>query len=261
MANPIDLIESKIKEIIESSAALFPWMDEHAISVHRLVEAFQTFINSESEDQKNLPNRFNIFMHPQECAKWKAEPDWENAIIHTLTDTAQELGRKFENAPSLQLISSTALNYSEILIEPVYPNDELGETNAVPINNDGVLSRSPLEIPVKARLILENEKSFPLTRRVTNLGRRSTNHLVVNDLRVSRTHAQIRYVNGGFMIFDIGSSGGTYINGERISQFRLRSGDVISLAGVKMIFAIDEPGTDTKPRHITTDMKPTTDQG
>ena len=262
MSNPIDLIESKIKEIIESSATLFPWMDEHAVSAHRLVEAFQSFINSTEDDmQQLLPTRFNIVMSPQECSRWKNQPDWENAILHTLSDTAHELGCKFEHTPVLALTGDPSLNYSEVYIEAVTPLEPLGETNAVPISQEKLLARSPGEFPMKAGLILENESIYMISHRVTNIGRRSTNHLVLNDLRVSRTHAQIRFVNAGFIIFDIGSSGGTYINGERITQAHLRSGDVISLAGVKMIFTIDESAGDTKPGIHTTDMKTASDQG
>ncbi len=257
----MDLLESKIKEIIESSAAVFPWMDEHAISVHRLVEAFQAFINSLDGNQQILPNRLSISMSPQECVKWKDEPDWEFAIAHTLIDTSKELGLKFENPPTLNLVPNPAFNYSEIAIEAVYPVEPIGITNVVPISPEALLARAPAGIPVRAALILENETVFPIEQRVTNIGRRSTNHLVISDLRVSRGHAQIRYVNGSFIIFDTGSSGGTFINGERISQYRLRSGDVISLAGVKLIFTIDEPGDNTRPRQHTTDMKISNDQG
>jgi len=98
------------------------------------------------------------------------------------------------------------------------------------------------------------KKSTPSNRAVTNIGRRSTNHLVVSDLRVSRNHAQVRLVNGRYMIFDAGSTGGTYINGERIQQSTLRPGDVISLAGVKLIFVVDERDDETNP--IRTDTRP-----
>ena len=261
MANPIDLIESKIKEIIESSASLFPWMDEHAISVHRLVEAFQTFINSQDDTQTELPTRFNIFMNPAECAKWTAQADWENAIIHTLTDTANELGRKFDRPFSIKLSPSSVMGYSDVVIEPESIDSDPGLTNAVPIKTAASPDHAQGGLRTHAGLIMEDEKVFPLNRTVTNIGRRSTNHLVLNDLRVSRTHAQIRYVNDHFIIFDIGSTGGTYINGERIQQHHLRPGDVISLAGAKLIFVVDESTSETRPGTTTPETKSPTRSG
>ncbi|HBF41207.1 MAG TPA: hypothetical protein DDW19_05400 [Anaerolineaceae bacterium] len=254
MANPIDLIESKIKEIIESSVLLFPWMDEHAISVHRLVEAFQTFINNRDESSGELPAQFVIYMNPTECSRWKSQAEWESAISHTLIDTAREVGLKFDRPLSIQLIPSSALNYYEVQIDRSVETVDPGLTNAVPVEIHEPIEKKGGAQPSQAGLILENEKIYSLNRAVTNIGRRSTNHLVVSDLRVSRNHAQVRLVNGRYMIFDAGSTGGTYINGERIQQSTLRPGDVISLAGVKLIFVVDERDDETNP--IRTDTRP-----
>jgi pSer/pThr/pTyr-binding forkhead associated (FHA) protein len=90
---------------------------------------------------------------------------------------------------------------------------------------------------------------------VINIGRKNTNHIVVNDLRVSRTHAQIRKVKADYVIFDVGSSGGTFINANRIDQHILRPGDVISLAGYTMIFTIDQMPTGETQRNITSEIK------
>ena len=247
MANPIDLLESKIKEIVEGSAALFPWMDGQALSARRLVEAFQTYIHQRPEGSGEFPAAFVISMHPAELTRWTSQPDWEGAIIHTLSDTARELGLKSDRPFSIQLVSNPTLNLSEIRIEQDFKMQEAGLTHAVPIESSSLQVRNHPAISVNAELILDDEKVFPLTRTVTNIGRRSTNHLVLNDLRVSRMHAQIRYVNGEFILFDIGSSGGTFINGERIQQHHLRCGDVISLAGVKLIFITEETEGNTKP--------------
>lgn len=247
MANPIDLLESKIKEIVEGSAALFPWMDGQALSARRLVEAFQTYIHQRPEERGGSPAAFRITMNPTELARWTSQPDWEGAIVHTLTDTARELGQKLDRPFSIQLIPNPSLALSEIQIEPDFKIGEAGLTHAVPIEPGNLQVRNQPGLSVHAELILEDERAYPLTRTVTNIGRRSTNHLVLNDLRVSRMHAQIRYVNNEFIIFDIGSSGGTFINGERIQQHHLRCGDVISLAGVKLIFVTEETEGNTKP--------------
>jgi pSer/pThr/pTyr-binding forkhead associated (FHA) protein len=96
-------------------------------------------------------------------------------------------------------------------------------------------------VPENAFLIVEGVKEFPLKRAVINIGRRLDNNLVVDDPRVSRLHAQLRAIKGRFVLFDLNSSGGTFINGQRASQSILYPGDVISLAGVSLIFGQDSP--------------------
>jgi pSer/pThr/pTyr-binding forkhead associated (FHA) protein len=83
---------------------------------------------------------------------------------------------------------------------------------------------------------------------VVNIGRRPDNHLVIDDARISRLHAQLRLVRGRYMLFDLESTGGTFINGERIRQHTLRPGDVISLAGVPLVYGQDDDsaGSDTQ---------------
>lgn len=109
------------------------------------------------------------------------------------------------------------------------PADFQGETNEPATKNED------------AFLILENTRVFLLTQDVVNIGRRIENHLVIDDPRVSRNHAQLRIIHDHYVLFDLGSTGGTFINGRRIEQSTIYSGDVISLAGVQMVFKQNAP--------------------
>jgi pSer/pThr/pTyr-binding forkhead associated (FHA) protein len=51
----------------------------------------------------------------------------------------------------------------------------------------------------------------------------------------------LRIVRDRFVLFDLNSSGGTFVNGHRTDQSVLYPGDVISLAGVSLIFGQDLP--------------------
>jgi len=96
--------------------------------------------------------------------------------------------------------------------------------------------------PQNAFLIVDGTQIVPLSEPVLNIGRRSDNHLVVDDPRVSRLHAQLRLVKGRYVIFDLDSRGGTWVNGVRIHQHTLYPGDVISLSGVPLVYGQDDSG-------------------
>ena len=87
-----------------------------------------------------------------------------------------------------------------------------------------------------AFLILNGVDLFALRVPVVSIGRRIDNVVVLNDPRVSRQHAELRSYHGRYVVFDMGSSGGTYVNGQRVTHSILYDGDVISLAGVHLIF-------------------------
>lgn len=71
---------------------------------------------------------------------------------------------------------------------------------------------------------------FDLTRDVITLGRDISNDLVVNDAEVSRTHLRLTRGIDGYTIADLGSTNGTFINGQRLLGSRpLNNGDQIGL--------------------------------
>lgn len=96
-------------------------------------------------------------------------------------------------------------------------------------------------IPQNAILIIEGVIVHLLKEAIINVGRNLDNHVTIDDPRISRQHAQLRAINGHFVLFDLNSTGGTYVNGERIVQTVLYPGDLISLAGVTMVYAQSDP--------------------
>ena len=84
------------------------------------------------------------------------------------------------------------------------------------------------------------------------IGRREDNTYVVADPRVSRLHAAVKKEAGSYVITDLGSSGGTKVNGEEISRPHvLHHGDVVALGPVEFVF--EDPskmGTDDDPTMV-----------
>ncbi len=73
-------------------------------------------------------------------------------------------------------------------------------------------------------------QTFDISKDVTTLGRDITNDIVINDPEVSRHHLRIARTADGCSIEDLGSTNGTFVNGQRISGSRpLNSGDMIGL--------------------------------
>lgn len=94
-------------------------------------------------------------------------------------------------------------------------------------------------IPPNIFLIMEGVKAIPLDKTHITIGRSQDNTIVVDDPRVSRHHMEIRVIRKQFVLFDLASTGGTYVNNQRTSQIILYPGDIISLAGVNFVFMRD----------------------
>src|SRR3970040_517474 len=73
-------------------------------------------------------------------------------------------------------------------------------------------------------------KTFPLEKDEMYIGRDVSTDIVINDAEVSRRHARITRQADGFMLEDLGSTNGTFVEGQRLTAPRLlRAGETIML--------------------------------
>lgn len=84
---------------------------------------------------------------------------------------------------------------------------------------------------------------FDLTKEVTLMGRDVTNDIVIGDAEVSRQHARVTRTPGGFVLEDLGSTNGTFVEGERLVAPRvLNSGEQIGLGeNITLMFESSDP--------------------
>jgi len=71
-----------------------------------------------------------------------------------------------------------------------------------------------------------------------HMGRRESNELPLTDMNTSRLHAYIYYEAGHHVISDAKSLNGTYVNGSRISQKTLKSGDQIKIGHTLLSYEV-----------------------
>lgn len=76
---------------------------------------------------------------------------------------------------------------------------------------------------------------YPLGKETT-IGRAHTNHIVLKEARISRQHAVIRQAGKEFVVEDLQSSNGVYVNGEKVKEHVLSDGDQIQIGDFAMEF-------------------------
>lgn len=74
-----------------------------------------------------------------------------------------------------------------------------------------------------------------------SIGREPSSDLFLDDVTVSRTHAEVRRHGRGFSVHDLGSLNGTYVNRERVEETILAAGDEIQVGKFRLIF-VPGPG-------------------
>jgi len=83
---------------------------------------------------------------------------------------------------------------------------------------------------------------FLLDKDRTSAGRHPESDIFLDDVTVSRRHAEFTRQGRGFAVRDVGSLNGTYVNRERIDQAALNGGDEVQIGKVRLVFL-------TNPQH------------
>jgi hypothetical protein len=90
-------------------------------------------------------------------------------------------------------------------------------------------------------------QTFPLDQELVSIGRKSENSIILaDDLKVSRHHATIAREGGRYMLRDVGSVNGTFVNEQRLAEpAPLADGDVVQIGDT--LFTVHLPEVDTQP--------------
>jgi pSer/pThr/pTyr-binding forkhead associated (FHA) protein len=75
-----------------------------------------------------------------------------------------------------------------------------------------------------------------LAEALTTVGRHPDSDLFLDDITVSRRHAEISYNTGRYQIRDVGSLNGTYVNRQRVDDVWLEAGDEVQIGKFKLVF-------------------------
>jgi hypothetical protein len=114
---------------------------------------------------------------------------------------------------------------------------------AVEVELEEEVEVSPPEQPMeKGSAVLVIKKgpdagmSFTIDREVIVIGRHPESDIFLDDITVSRRHAEITHKGSGFVLLDTGSLNGTYLNRERIETTSLNNGDEIQIGKFRLLF-------------------------
>jgi hypothetical protein len=243
------MIEDRLRKFIESSVQLLPGSNRQQLLANKLIGALQESLISEDNGRLTAPSIYTIFLHPDNIPFWNTQQEMIDALAQVLRESAQEAGLYFKEEPAIKLAGDMSLPVEDIRVVASDP-DQGGQTDVLTVE-EGKVGRDTRA--ANAFLVLDGYQTYPLRERVINIGRRLGNHIVIDDPRVSRSHAQIRAVRGRYVLFDLNSTGGTFINGQRVMQHSLKPGDVISLAGYTIIYGEDDsPSGDGNTRAFPT---------
>ena len=86
----------------------------------------------------------------------------------------------------------------------------------------------------------ETGSSYRLEAPVTAIGRHPDSDIFLDDITVSRRHVELVKDDQGYLLRDVGSLNGTYVNRERVDEARLQHGDEVQIGRYRLSFVLGQ---------------------
>ncbi len=232
---------------IELARKLAKEMDDHrTVSVSRVY----------------VPNEYTIYLSPDDRQQFAG---YEESLVGELQEYLGEHARRERyallTAPDVLVTTDSDLAVGEFgiatrLVAADGGAPELPETPPeLPVGEPGqtMIYRAPAPVPGAddeappapaepevVTLTVAGRKQEVTEPRLV-LGRSRGCDVYVNDLNVSRRHAELRQEGATYWVVDLGSTNGTLVNGKRVERERLRDGDRITLGSTEIVFGRSVP--------------------
>jgi hypothetical protein len=250
--NHIARFEEIVQQLVEGTfARLFAGRLRPLQVANALARAMEDQAVSRRGDLPLAPNHYWVALNPADHSALLAEqPHLADDLARHLFDLAHQAGFALPHPPAVSLTSQPGVSLHRVQVTARWtpPDDDASDdgTRQLALPSDRA-SDDPAP-GTRPFLILEGQRHITLTGATVSLGRHLDNDVIVDDSRVSRRHAQLRRRYGRYVIYDLGSMGGTSVNGYPVQECVLEAGDVISLAGVNIIYGEDMPPSSAPPR-------------
>lgn len=120
--------------------------------------------------------------------------------------------------------------------------DEAAKVGQFEVTASHVASQDPSEMPPDQLVLIGSDRRWDLDSDKIQLGRSSSNTVVIDDPNASRIHAELTSRDGQWWIADLNSTNGTLVNESTIKEHRLAPGDRIKIGATEIEYRQADPG-------------------
>ncbi len=251
-------LEANLRLLIEGDSAHDGFPPKlHRQLIRKLISVMKSSVRQSSPTGHVLtaPDQFTLVLPAIEAQILLTHPSELDRLSHKLASIAADSGTIFTAPPLLRVVADPQCSELNILAEFSQPGMQDSNTFQMEEQPETAGEASAEKLP-KAFLIVNGVSTFFIKQPVVNIGRDPSNQLRLDDPQISRQHAQLRFIDGHFMIFDLDSLSGTLVNGLPVSSHALAPGDVIQLACLPLVFGIEDTRAATQTQQLPISQPP-----
>jgi hypothetical protein len=239
--------EGFMESVVEGSAKRLFRSPITAAEITRRLERAMESQQAITVDRVIVPSFYRAFLNPEDFRAFEPiQEELEREMANYLRDLARERGFTLLQHPAVDVAPDPAVGRRNIQVvaemaggqaRPNTPAEGVDSTQVIPSKGSPGMQQPA---GPQAQLVMqttEGSHAFPIESNMVTIGRGLSNDIILEDPRISRQHAQLRYKSRRFLIADQGSTNGTYVNGTPVTTEQvLRNGDIVSLGGLELVF-------------------------
>lgn len=247
MQNFLALIESKIQALLEGTVDRLLYPGAASSLGSQLIKIIDEKIQAQTNTrEKFVPDLITLHVSPEKWDAWQEAMPTLNQVASEVEATWLEQGYQFRVPLRIQLAQnpSLAVDAIEVSMALTLPSSVTSKTALQILPPEA--PTEPLR-PEHAYFIINGKEQVYLDKTIIKIGRRSNSEIQLDDPMVSRDHLQLRAQHGHYLLFDLSSTGGTFVNNQPVKSATLKPGDVIRIGKTLLIYNQDVPGTGLNP--------------
>jgi len=223
-----DRLKGYLQRLLQDRGAkLWPILPQRQAIIQRLLDILTDDAYLQAQPPL-APTQYTLTLPPAQADLLRQNSHLLDVLATAIHRAGNDIGLRFSILPRVMLDTSSDLPPQGFRLEARLWEPK--HLQSVPIDPSINI------LPPSAYLIINGTQVFSLEKPVLHIGRRPDNDLLLDDPRISRLHAQLRANRGRFMLFDLDSTGGTFVNNQRIRATMLYPGDVIVMAGISLVY-------------------------
>ncbi|PFG21126.1 FhaA domain-containing protein [Serinibacter salmoneus] len=189
-----------------------------------------------SQGRTVVPNVFEVELGESDYERveeWGSDA-LAQEIVSSAADYAREQGYSIVGPLSVQFAAEGELETGRFRVRSSTKRSE-GSPEAAASTPGGAAAPAP-RAPEPLPVIDIDGARYVLTSDVTVLGRGAEADIVVDDTGVSRRHLELRRTPRGVILTDLGSTNGTFVEGNRITAATLVNGNTVTFGRTRFMF-------------------------
>jgi FOG: FHA domain len=253
---PLAAIERFFERLFERPSARLFRMHVQPVQIQRRIERAMETGRRPTVERTLVPNEFVVRLHPDDLA---ALADMADGLASQLADEALSFARAHRyvllDRPRVDLVPDPAVQRADIRVDARMTSGQATEQapgsdpgsrppaggGAADSTATSVFRLPPSRVPQAVLRVTDpdgREREVAIGAGGLTIGRAEDNDLVARDVRVSRHHGRISGRRGTLVYLDLGSTNGSRVNGEAVSEVVLGVEDRLEVGDTTLVLEV-----------------------